>query len=118
MLLLLRPRVLFTLCNICIFTLLEVFRIIPYEALCQNPANSRTSPVDENCCSAKVLIADRDTKGAQSLADELNKKGKVVWVETVNVTDWDEQVKAFEAAISEFGRIDYVYPIAGIGVRP
>ena len=24
----------------------------------------------------------------------------------------------FEAAISEFGRIDYVYPIAGIGERP
>jgi hypothetical protein len=27
-------------------------------------------------------------------------------------------VKVFEAAISEFGRIDYVYPIAGIGERP
>jgi hypothetical protein len=27
-------------------------------------------------------------------------------------------VKGFEAAISEFGRIDYVYPIAGIGERP
>jgi hypothetical protein len=27
-------------------------------------------------------------------------------------------VKVFEAAISGFGRIDYVYPIAGIGERP
>jgi NAD(P)-dependent dehydrogenase (short-subunit alcohol dehydrogenase family) len=57
-------------------------------------------------------------KGAQSFADELNKNGKVAVVEAVNVTDWNEQVKAFEAAVSEFGRIDYVYPIAGIGERP
>ena len=44
--------------------------------------------------------------------------GKVAWVESVDVVDWDQQVKAFEAAVSEFGRIDYVYPIAGIGERP
>jgi NAD(P)-dependent dehydrogenase (short-subunit alcohol dehydrogenase family) len=36
----------------------------------------------------------------------------------VNVADWEQQVKAFEAAISEFGRIDYVYPVAGVGERP
>lgn len=43
--------------------------------------------------------------------------GQVAWVHEVDVTDWDQQVKAFEAAIAEFGRIDYVYPIAGIGER-
>lgn len=41
----------------------------------------------------------------------------MAWVGTVDVTDWDQQVKAFEAAVAEFGRIDYVYPIAGIGER-
>lgn len=30
------------------------------------------------------------------------------------MTDWDQQVEAFETAIAEFGRIDYVFPAAGI----
>lgn len=33
------------------------------------------------------------------------------------MTDWDSQVAAFEKAVKEFGRIDYVFPIAGIGER-
>ena len=33
------------------------------------------------------------------------------------MTDWEQQVTAFEAAVSAFGRVDYVYPIAGIGER-
>lgn len=35
----------------------------------------------------------------------------------VDVADWDSQLKGFEAAVKELGRIDYVYPIAGIGER-
>ena len=36
----------------------------------------------------------------------------------VDVADWDSQRSAFEAAIAAFnGRIDYVFPIAGIGER-
>jgi len=67
---------------------------------------------------AKVFIADRDAKGAQAFADELNKMGKTVaLVGEVNVTDWDQQASCFEAAVKEFGRIDYVYPIAGISER-
>jgi len=31
------------------------------------------------------------------------------------VTDWDSQRQGFEAAVKQFKRIDYVYPIAGIG---
>ena len=37
----------------------------------------------------------------------------VALVGEVNVTDWDQQASCFEAAVKEFGRIDYVYPIAG-----
>ena len=48
------------------------------------------------------------------MAEELNKNGKVASFGTVDVMDWDQQVRSFEAALAEFGRIDYVYPIAGI----
>jgi len=67
---------------------------------------------------AKIFIADRDIKGAQTFADELNKMGHVASVGQLDVTQWDQQEKAFSAAVKEFGRVDYVYPIAGIGERP
>ena len=35
----------------------------------------------------------------------------------VDVTDWNAQAKAFGQAVHAFGRIDYVYPIAGVGER-
>ncbi|KIW83059.1 hypothetical protein Z517_02302 [Fonsecaea pedrosoi CBS 271.37] len=65
----------------------------------------------------KVYVADRDLKGAQTLADELNTGDQVVWTVQVDVADWDSQRKAWEAAEAEFKRIDYVLPIAGIGER-
>ena len=34
-----------------------------------------------------------------------------------NASDWDSQVDAFQKAVDTFGRIDYVFPIAGIGER-
>lgn len=69
-----------------------------------------------------VFIADQDSSGAEAVAENLNKStkkehGRVVATQ-VNVADWDEQVRAFDKAIEAFGRIDYVYPIAGIGERP
>jgi NAD(P)-dependent dehydrogenase (short-subunit alcohol dehydrogenase family) len=69
--------------------------------------------------SIKVYVADRDLKSAQALTEELNKgkNDQVVWSVSVDVADWDSQCKAFEAAEAQFGRIDYVYPIAGIGER-
>ena len=33
------------------------------------------------------------------------------------MTDWNSQAKAFSQAVHAFERIDYVYPIAGIGER-
>lgn len=42
---------------------------------------------------------------------------EVALVTEVEVTDWDSQEKAFSTAVKQFGRIDYVYPIAGISER-
>jgi NADP-dependent 3-hydroxy acid dehydrogenase YdfG len=65
----------------------------------------------------RVFLADRDIEGASSFASSLNTKEKVAHAHQVEVTSWDQQAAAFSAAVKEFGRIDYVYPIAGIGER-
>lgn len=63
----------------------------------------------------KVCIADRNLDGAKATADKIGKGATAV---EVSVTDWDSQKAAFEKAIKELGgRIDYVFPIAGIGER-
>lgn len=43
--------------------------------------------------------------------------GAQVTAVEVDITDWDQQVTAFETAIAALSRIDYVFPIAGIGER-
>lgn len=69
----------------------------------------------------KVYIADRDLKTAQAVASELNNKNEgskqSVCAVEADVADWDSQRRAFQAAVAEFTRIDYVFPIAGIGER-
>lgn len=69
----------------------------------------------------KVYIADRDFEGAKSVAAELNKFSKYsysqVYATHVDVVDWESQRHGFEAAVKEFGHIDYVFPIAGIAER-
>lgn len=73
----------------------------------------------EHFISIRVFIADRDQEGAQKLADELNKTSDhIASVSHVDVANWNSQAKAFSQAVADFGRIDYVYPIAGIGERP
>ena len=52
--------------------------------------------------------------GAKAQAEKLGKGAIAV---QVNAADWDSQLAAFEKAVKEFGRIDYVFPIAGIGER-
>jgi NAD(P)-dependent dehydrogenase (short-subunit alcohol dehydrogenase family) len=65
-----------------------------------------------------VYIADRDIKEAESLATTLNSAHpKTVAFGQADVAEWDQQVHVFEQAIATFGRVDYVYPIAGIGER-
>ena len=49
----------------------------------------------------------------------MNKEGgQRIWTSEVNVSDWDSQRLAFEKCLEAFnGRLDYVFPIAGIGER-
>ncbi|OAL33228.1 hypothetical protein AYO20_07545 [Fonsecaea nubica] len=70
--------------------------------------------VKEGC---QVFIADRDIHSAIDFAAELNETAQVAWTAQVDVTNWDEQVSAFEKAVDTFGRIDYVFPIAGLSER-
>lgn len=62
----------------------------------------------------KLCIADQNLSGAQATASKVGNGSIAV---QVSVTDWDSQVAAFQKAVDEFGRIDYVYPIAGVGER-
>lgn len=58
----------------------------------------------------KVFITDFNEKNLLVASQVLGAPYAVA-----NVADWDSQVQAFKKAVAEFGRIDYVYPIAGIG---
>lgn len=59
-------------------------------------------------------MADRNLSGAEEVASKI---GKGAFGVEVNAADWDSQKAAFEKAVKRFGRIDYVFPIAGIGER-
>ncbi|GME32580.1 NAD(P)-binding protein [Neofusicoccum parvum] len=63
---------------------------------------------------AKVFIADQNISAAESLAVSLNQKSKAVYSHEVDLTSWEQQLESFEAAVAQFGRIDYVLPVAGI----
>jgi NAD(P)-dependent dehydrogenase (short-subunit alcohol dehydrogenase family) len=62
-------------------------------------------------------VADVNRKGAEALANELNATAQMVWTVEADVASWDSQRAAWETAEAEFKRIDYVFPIAGIGER-
>ena len=49
--------------------------------------------------------------------DSLNQKEHVAYCTTLDAADWNSQAEAFAKAVGQFKRIDYVYPIAGIGER-
>ncbi|KAK5172149.1 uncharacterized protein LTR77_003787 [Saxophila tyrrhenica] len=62
----------------------------------------------------KVCVGDMNLEGAQKTASQLGNGAMAV---QVNAADWDSQLAAFEKAVDAFGRLDYVFPIAGIGER-
>ena len=65
-----------------------------------------------------VCIADQNFAGAQEIAQKLQKGGSAKsFAVEFNAIDWDSQVGAFQKAVDTFGRLDYVFPIAGIGER-
>ncbi|KAH0848659.1 glucose 1-dehydrogenase [Fonsecaea pedrosoi] len=53
--------------------------------------------------------------GLRSLSEELNKDETVLLPVVVDVADWDSLRQGFEKAVSQFQRIDYIFPIAGVG---
>lgn len=57
-----------------------------------------------------VFIADRDAAGAAAAAKELGG-----YSAALDATSWESQSLAFQQAVDRFGRIDYVFPFAGIG---
>ena len=57
-------------------------------------------------------------KGAEEVCAELNKSGdNVAQCAQMDATDWNSQAKVFGQAVHAFGRVDYVYSIAGVGER-
>ena len=68
--------------------------------------------------SIKVFISDQNGKGAEEVCAELNQSGEgMAQSAQVDATDWNSQAKVFGQAVHAFGRVDYVYPIAGVGER-
>ncbi|OAG42912.1 hypothetical protein AYO21_02863 [Fonsecaea monophora] len=63
----------------------------------------------------RVCVADICQDGLQSLSEELNKDETVLLPVVVDVADWDSLRQGFEKAVSQFQRIDYIFPIAGVG---
>ncbi|KAK0260085.1 hypothetical protein LTS09_005420 [Friedmanniomyces endolithicus] len=63
----------------------------------------------------RVAVADVNLSGAQAVA---SKHPDLATAYELNVADWDSQLSVFESVVKAFdGRVDYVYPIAGIGEK-
>ncbi|KAK5689726.1 hypothetical protein LTR97_012725 [Elasticomyces elasticus] len=63
----------------------------------------------------RVAIADMNISGAQEVA---SKHSDLVTAYELNVADWNSQLTVFEKVVQQFdGRVDYVFPIAGIGEK-
>ncbi|SCO89068.1 uncharacterized protein FRV6_13196 [Fusarium oxysporum] len=67
---------------------------------------------------AATLVTDRNLEGAEEACEEFNKGALVAWAVQADVGDWESQKQAFEVAVEKLGRVDYVFPIAGITERP
>ncbi|KAJ4389503.1 hypothetical protein N0V93_006973 [Gnomoniopsis smithogilvyi] len=65
----------------------------------------------------KVAIADLDLDRAKEVAATLNAQQNADLVSSyqVDVSNWESQRQAFTKAVEDLGRIDLVFPIAGIG---
>ncbi|GAB7364442.1 hypothetical protein MBLNU230_g4983t1 [Neophaeotheca triangularis] len=66
-----------------------------------------------------VALADQNLPGARGVANNLpTTSGQTYIALETDVTSWESQHAAFKSALDQLGgRIDYVYPIAGINER-
>ncbi|TFY83369.1 hypothetical protein EWM64_g654 [Hericium alpestre] len=65
-------------------------------------------------CLAKVVIGDRDAKGAEDVVTEISQTRGVATFAPCDVLNWDSQVNLFELAIKQYGSVDIVFPCAGV----
>src|SRR5689334_9436528 len=65
---------------------------------------------------ALVIIADIDESRGQIAADEIAKTGGVALAIPVDVTKSHSVQSLFEKVVAQFGRIDYIFNNAGVGI--
>ncbi|EMC95279.1 hypothetical protein BAUCODRAFT_149282 [Baudoinia panamericana UAMH 10762] len=69
----------------------------------------------------RLAIADLNISTANSVASDLcaeQNAPDLVTAFELNAADWDSQLSVFQKVVEHFeGRVDYVYPIAGIGEK-
>ncbi|KAJ6594697.1 NAD-P-binding protein [Mycena capillaripes] len=67
-----------------------------------------------------VVIADLNEEAGSKFASELNEKARSIVAISVkaDTTIWEDQLAAFQKAISTFKRIDYAFANAGIAEHP
>ncbi|KAA1467035.1 NAD(P)-binding protein [Dentipellis sp. KUC8613] len=63
---------------------------------------------------AKVVIGDRDVKGAQAVVERISDERGVATSIGCDVLKWEDQVNLFDLAIAQYGAVDIVIPCAGI----
>lgn len=65
----------------------------------------------------KVAIADLNFNGAKAVALNLNAQigADLVSPYHVDVSSWESQQETFSKVVGDLGRVDLVFPIAGIG---
>jgi meso-butanediol dehydrogenase/(S,S)-butanediol dehydrogenase/diacetyl reductase len=64
---------------------------------------------------ARLMLADLDTDGAATVADELRRHGATADVRGLDVSVLDEVVAVTAATADRYGRLDIVFNNAGIG---
>ncbi len=64
---------------------------------------------------ANVVVTDIDVEGGETTVADIEKSGGDVLFVEADVTDSEETQSMVEAAVEEFGRLDYAFNNAGIG---
>lgn len=74
--------------------------------------------LSEELCKrgAQVVLADRKAEQVEKVASSITKSGGKALPLTLDVTDFEAVKRTVENAVSTYGRIDYIFNNAGIGV--
>ncbi|ESP88959.1 SDR family NAD(P)-dependent oxidoreductase [Candidatus Halobonum tyrrellensis] len=75
----------------------------------------RTTAVEFADRGASVVVADVDVEGGEGTVEEVEAAGGDATFVEADVTDADEVGAMVDAAVDEYGRLDYAFNNAGIG---